>query len=44
MSETLYVDCDGHRLAYRVSDHGPALVVLNLYRRRQDMAQRVAPP
>lgn len=39
MTETRYVDFDGHRLAYRVSGSGPALVLLNLYRRRQDMLQ-----
>jgi hypothetical protein len=39
MTETRYVDFDGHRLAYRMSGNGPALVVLNLYRRRQDMIQ-----
>jgi pimeloyl-ACP methyl ester carboxylesterase len=38
-SEIRYVDFDGHQLAYRVSGHGPALVVLSLYRRRPDMAQ-----
>ena len=39
MIQTLYVDFDGHRLACRVSGDGPALVVLNLYRRRPDMIQ-----
>ena len=39
MIETLHVDFDGHRLAYGVSGDGPALVVLNLYRRRADMIQ-----
>lgn len=33
-----YVEFDGHRLAYRVSGRGPALVVLSLYRRREDMS------
>lgn len=33
------VDFDGHRLAYRVTGRGPALVVLNGYRRRQDLPQ-----
>ena len=37
--ETQYVDFDGHRLTYRMSGSGPALVVLNLYRRRLDMVQ-----
>ena len=36
-SETHVVDFDGHRLAYRVTGQGPALVVLNLYRRRDDL-------
>lgn len=31
------IEFDGHRLAYRVSGTGPALVVLNLYRRRPDL-------
>lgn len=38
-SETLHLDFDDHRLAYRVSGHGSALVVLNLYRRQPDMVQ-----
>jgi pimeloyl-ACP methyl ester carboxylesterase len=38
-SEILHLDFDGHQLAYRVSGRGPALVVLNLYRRRPDMVQ-----
>ena len=37
MSETRYVDFDGHRLAYRVAGEGPALVVLHLYRRREPL-------
>jgi hypothetical protein len=37
--ETRYVQFDGHRLAYRVSGQGPALVVLSLYRRREDMME-----
>jgi pimeloyl-ACP methyl ester carboxylesterase len=36
-SESHQVEFDGHRLVYRVSGQGPALVVLNLYRRRADM-------
>jgi pimeloyl-ACP methyl ester carboxylesterase len=39
VSETLHLDFDGHRLAYRVTGRGPALVVLNLYRRRDDAIQ-----
>ena len=39
MSETQYVDFDGHRVAYRVAGEGPALVVLHLYRRREDVIQ-----
>jgi pimeloyl-ACP methyl ester carboxylesterase len=35
VSETRYVDFDGHRVAYRVAGEGPVLVVLHLYRRRQ---------
>ena len=38
-SETLHLDFDGHRIAYRVTGRGPALVVLSLYRRRADMLQ-----
>lgn len=38
-TEILHFDFDGRRLAYRVSGHGSALVVLSLYRRRLDMAQ-----
>ncbi|HVX44467.1 MAG TPA: alpha/beta hydrolase [Mycobacteriales bacterium] len=34
-----YVDYDGHRIAYRVSGRGAALVVLNLYRRQPDLMQ-----
>jgi pimeloyl-ACP methyl ester carboxylesterase len=37
MSETLSIDFDGHRLAYRVAGEGPAVVVLHLYRRREDL-------
>lgn len=39
MTETRQLDFDGHRLMYRVSGDGPALVVLSLYRRREDMIQ-----
>ena len=39
MSETLHVTFDGHRIAYRVAGEGPALVVLNLYRGRDDVVQ-----
>lgn len=39
MSETQHVDFDGHRVAYRVAGDGPAVVVLNLYRRVEDMVQ-----
>ncbi len=39
MTETRQLDFDGHRLAYRVTGEGPALVVLSLYRRRQDLIQ-----
>ena len=39
MSETRFVDFDGHRVAYRVAGEGPALVVLHLYRRREDVVQ-----
>jgi hypothetical protein len=38
-SDTLHIDFDGHRIAYRVTGRGPALVVLSLYRRREDMVQ-----
>lgn len=38
MENSTYI-FDGHRLAYRISGAGPALVVLNLYRRRPDMPQ-----
>jgi pimeloyl-ACP methyl ester carboxylesterase len=37
MSETQYIDFDGHRMAYRVAGEGPAVVVLQLYRRRDPM-------
>ena len=37
VSETRSTDFDGHRVAYRVAGTGPALVVLNLYRTRDDM-------
>jgi pimeloyl-ACP methyl ester carboxylesterase len=37
--DTRYVDFDGHRIAYRVSGRGSALVVLNVHGRRADMAQ-----
>lgn len=37
MGETQYVDFDGHRMAYRVEGEGPALVVFQLYRRREPM-------
>lgn len=36
---TLDIDFDGRRLAYRVTGTGPALVVLSLYRRRDDGVQ-----
>ena len=36
-SETLHLEFDDHRIAYRVTGRGPALVVLSLYRRREDM-------
>jgi pimeloyl-ACP methyl ester carboxylesterase len=36
MSETHHVEFDGHRVAYRVAGDGPAVVVLHLYRRRED--------
>jgi pimeloyl-ACP methyl ester carboxylesterase len=39
MTETHYLEYDGHRLAYRIAGKGPALVVLNLYRRREDTIQ-----
>jgi pimeloyl-ACP methyl ester carboxylesterase len=35
------VDVDGHRLRYRVSGQGPALVVLDLYRGRDAVHARV---
>jgi pimeloyl-ACP methyl ester carboxylesterase len=35
LSDSQYVDYDGHRVAYRVAGEGPALVVLHLYRRRE---------
>ena len=38
-SETLHFDFDRHRIAYRVMGRGPALVVLSLYRRRENMVQ-----
>jgi pimeloyl-ACP methyl ester carboxylesterase len=41
VSQPCHVDFDGHRLVYRVSGEGPALVVLNLYRRRDLMQSRV---
>jgi hypothetical protein len=37
VSETHHVDFEGHRVAYRVSGEGPAIVVLHLYRRREDL-------
>ena len=36
MSEIHHVDFDGHRVAYHVAGQGPAVVMLNLYRRRED--------
>jgi dienelactone hydrolase len=39
VTSILHLDFDGHRLAYRVSGRGPALVVLSLYRRRADMVE-----
>lgn len=39
VSESHHIDFDGHRLAYRVTGLGPALVVLNGYRRRRDLPQ-----
>lgn len=39
MSQILHLDFRGHRLAYRVSGNGPALVVVHLYRRRLDVVQ-----
>src|SRR6476659_7820905 len=39
MAETRHLDFDGHRLAYRVNGDGPALVVMSLYRRREDAVQ-----
>jgi pimeloyl-ACP methyl ester carboxylesterase len=37
MSETQYIDFDGHRMAYRAAGEGPTIVVLQLYRRREPM-------
>jgi pimeloyl-ACP methyl ester carboxylesterase len=37
VSETRFIDFDGHRVAYRVAGEGPALVVLHLYRRREPL-------
>jgi pimeloyl-ACP methyl ester carboxylesterase len=42
VAETRHLAFDGHGLAYRVTGEGPALVVLNLYRRRDDMVQAQA--
>jgi pimeloyl-ACP methyl ester carboxylesterase len=39
MSETQYAEFDGHRVSYRVAGEGPAVVVLHLYRRREDAIQ-----
>jgi pimeloyl-ACP methyl ester carboxylesterase len=39
MTPTRYLEFAGHRLAYRVAGEGPALVVLQLYRRREDVVQ-----
>lgn len=39
MTETRHLDFDGHRLAYRATGEGPALVVMSLYRRREDVVQ-----
>lgn len=39
VSDSYQIGFDGHRLAYRVAGRGPALVVLNGYRRRQDLPQ-----
>ncbi len=39
MTETRQLDFDGHHLAYRVTGERPALVVLSLYRRREDLPQ-----
>ena len=39
LTETRCLLFDGHRLTYRVSGEGPALVVLALYRRREDVIQ-----
>ena len=41
VSQACQLDFDGHRLAYRVSGQGPALVVLNLYRRRDLMQSQL---
>jgi pimeloyl-ACP methyl ester carboxylesterase len=38
-TELSFIDFDGHKLAYRKAGSGPALVVLNGYRRRADMPQ-----
>jgi alpha/beta hydrolase family protein len=38
-SEQLHIDFEGHRLVYRVSGQGSALVVPHLYRRRPDVDQ-----
>jgi pimeloyl-ACP methyl ester carboxylesterase len=37
VSETHYVEFAGHRVAYRVAGDGPAIVILHLYRRREDL-------
>jgi pimeloyl-ACP methyl ester carboxylesterase len=39
MDEIQRLEYDGHWLAYQVSGQGPALVVLNLYRRREDLVR-----
>lgn len=38
-TETRQLNFDRHRLVYRVTGEGPALVVLSLYRRREDVIQ-----
>jgi pimeloyl-ACP methyl ester carboxylesterase len=38
-TQSHWIEFDGHRLAYRVAGSGPALVVLNGYRRRADLVQ-----
>jgi pimeloyl-ACP methyl ester carboxylesterase len=38
-SQHLHFDFEGHRLTYRISGHGPALVVPHLYRRPADVDQ-----